>query len=89
MRKISSKQSKLLRKYAKVRKEYLSEHPLCEIDLPGCTRRATEIHHTAKKSTAELWLDTSKMKASCSYCHHEVEMSPNLAKELGIYNYKA
>ena len=89
MRKVSTKQAKLLRKYAKVRKEYLSEHPLCEIDLPGCTRKATEIHHTAKKQTEQLWLDKKYMRSSCNECHCEVEKSPSLAKELGIYNYKA
>ena len=32
--------------YTKLRKQYLEEHPECEIKLFGCTYIATEIHHT-------------------------------------------
>jgi len=88
IKKISDKHKDIVRKYSKLRKEYLKKHPLCKIVLPGCTRLATEIHHSGKKYSEQLWLDTSLFISVCSSCHKKIEQSPSLAKELGIYNYK-
>lgn len=85
---ISEKHKNLLTVYRLKRRRYLREHMYCEIQLEGCTRFSTEIHHTAKKATMADWLNEAKFMAVCRHCHHQVEMSPKLAKELGIYNYK-
>lgn len=88
LKKASKKHGKIVREYLTVRKEYLRQHPLCTIELPGCTRLATQIHHSGKKFSEKLWLDTSLFVSCCDNCHREIERSPLLAKELGIYNYK-
>jgi hypothetical protein len=53
--------------YNKIRKQFLEEHPFCEIGLEGCTRVATEIHHTKGKGIH--YLDTDTFKAICNHCH--------------------
>lgn len=85
---MSERQKNILSIYRMMRRKYLREHMFCEIQLEGCTKFAEEIHHTAKKHTLATWLDKEKFMATCRNCHHKVEMSPKLAKELGIYNYK-
>jgi hypothetical protein len=86
--KVSSKQQQIIRKYSLVRKEFLLAHPTCTISLPDCTRKATEVHHSGKKFSEETWLDTSLFISCCRNCHNQIEASPELAKKLGIYNYK-
>lgn len=88
IRSISHKQQQIQRKYSKLRSDFLKEHKLCVLVLPGCTRKATEIHHSGKKYSEEKWLDTSLFIPCCRNCHNEIEKSPDLARKLGIYNYK-
>ena len=91
LRKVSKKHAKVITKYLKNRKIYLSkpENQLCKIDTVGCTRKATDVHHSAKKQTEKAWLDESKWIPACDNCHRKAEASPDLCRELGIYNYKA
>ena len=91
LKKVTPKQARIVRKYLKKRNKYLQkpENQLCRIDTVGCTRRATEVHHSGKKVTEDDWLDESLFIPCCRNCHDKVEHSPDLARELGIYNYKA
>lgn len=86
--KVTDNQKQILREYHKVRKEFLRQKPLCEISLPDCTRKSTQIHHSGKKNSKKLWLDTSLFISCCHNCHEKIENSPDLAKKLGVYNYK-
>lgn len=88
---VTPKQARIVRKYLKKRNKYLEqpENQLCRIDTSGCTRRATEVHHSGKKWSEDMWLDESLFIPCCNNCHRKVENSPELARELGIYNYKA
>lgn len=88
IRKQTTKQQQTIRKYSKLRIEFLRNNPVCKIGLPDCTRQATEIHHSGKKYSEKLWLDTSLFVSCCHNCHKQIEESPDLAKKLGIYNYK-
>lgn len=85
---ISNIQKNMLAVYRMQRRAYLREHPYCQIQLDGCTRKATEIHHSAKKYSKKLWLDQNHYVGTCRNCHQKVENSPDLAREKGIYNYK-
>jgi hypothetical protein len=38
---------------------------LCELRLPGCTYRATDVHHAGDRFDHSL----SKLKAACRSCH--------------------
>ena len=45
----------------------------CEAGLPGCTRRAVEVHHTKPIQTEEGWslrLDWDNLEAVCTACHN-------------------
>ena len=77
-RKVEDKQ------YAKLRREYLKEHPECQIKLFGCTYVATEIHHLESRgirlNKVESWL------SSCPECHkflHD-KLSAKEARDLGL-----
>lgn len=66
--------------YAKVRKEYLKEHPKCEVS--GCTKDAKDIHHKAGR-TGKLLTDTNYFMAVCRGCHLWIESHPVKSRELG------
>ncbi len=62
--------------------EYLTKHPMCEINLPGtCKGQACDIHHTAYRGINTLaqatWL------AACRECHEWCHAHPKEARELG------
>lgn len=80
MKKVSDKQAKRLREYAKVRKKYMSEHDICEVK--ECNRTATDIHHR-KGRIGSLLTDTVYFMAVCRQCHRIIEDSPHYAKENG------
>lgn len=80
LRKASVRQRDVIRVYSKLRKKYLEIHPLCECDLPGCTRKAVEIHH--KKGRGKNTTDVSTFLAVCRSCHDWIHNNPKEAKEL-------
>jgi hypothetical protein len=80
---VSDKRRKLNEEYSKVRKEYLAEHPRCEI----CGQQATDIHHKKRRGKHLLAKDT--FMACCRPCHNRIESNPGWARENGylIYEY--
>lgn len=83
IRRVSPKQSKLLRQYAKQRKAFLEAHPWCEVCTePGDRRaRATDIHH--KKGRGKYLLDESTWLAVSREGHRWIHDHPKQAAELG------
>ncbi len=80
LRKISKKMSSRLREYAKVRKEYLAAHPMCEV----CGRQAsTEIHHK-KSRIGNLLCEKEYFLAVDSLCHRLLTDNPKFAIEKGF-----
>jgi len=78
----SEKQKAIDKAYTLMRKEYLTKHPMCEINLPGiCKGQACDIHHTAYRGIQTLaqatWL------AACRECHEWCHAHPKEARELG------
>lgn len=84
IRKISEKHQKTISEYGLIRKEFLKENPSCQIKLNGCTRIATEIHHSKGKSSKEQYLKKEDFVATCRSCHNYVEAHPKFAKENGF-----
>ena len=76
--KVSKKMGDKLKEYAKNRKEYLEEHPYCEV----CGREANQIHHKAGR-IGNLLADTRNFLAVCFSCHERIETNPDWAKENG------
>ena len=74
----STKQRKRLVAYSRARKDYLAEHPVCEV----CKRRkATEIHHKAGRGSKTA--DPGYFLATCRICHRHIHDNPSWAREHG------
>lgn len=80
----SVKRSKEEREYAKLRKKFLGENPLCVLAVEhDCTIHATEVHHS-KGRIGELLLAVEHFIPVCHNGHVWAESHPIEAKELGI-----
>lgn len=82
--KFSEKMKGQLNTYKELRKEYLSTHPYCFANLPGCTKKATTVHHLGGRGTKLNAVDT--FMALCLNCHQVVhqKLSARKARELGL-----
>lgn len=71
--------------YKKLRLQYLSEHPKCEINFDGCTDNSSDIHHRfSGKDRSKFFLDTTTWMASCRSCHNKIHSSDTVESyELG------
>ena len=79
---IADKRAKQLKLYSLLKKQFLVDHPICQIKGLHCQTIATEIHHSGGREN-ELLLDISKFKASCHNCHHEITENSKKAVEEG------
>lgn len=77
LRRVSKKREKENRIYRTLRKQYLSEHPECE--MPECRRAATDIHHKNKRGKNLNKVDT--WMALCRPCHTLIENNKSWARE--------
>jgi hypothetical protein len=82
MRKVSKKLAKEHREYSKLRKEWLTERPMCQAKIHRCTLKSTDVHH--KKGRGVYLLDTNTWLSVCRSCHNWIETHPEDAKELGF-----
>jgi hypothetical protein len=83
IKKVSDKQKKINAAYTILRKQFLKNHPNCQAQLEGCTYQATDCHHS-KGRTGSNMLDETTYIALCHNCHVKVELSPTMAKLLGL-----
>ncbi len=82
LKRISNKQAAALRIYSKLRKQYLREHPYCEVALAsGIKLKATDIHHKAGRGPNLNNVDT--WMAVCRDCHREIHENPSWARSKG------
>lgn len=59
--------------YATLRKVFLENKQICELQLDGCIQKATEVHHLFSGcSRSKYYLVVKEWKASCRNCHHIV-----------------
>lgn len=80
--KVSAKQLENLKKYRKVRDEFMA-NKTCEAKLKGCTIKATDLHHRAGRSGNSL-TDTEYFMALCRPCHNKIEDGGKWVYELGF-----
>jgi hypothetical protein len=78
--KVSEKKKQGLKEYKKVRADYLTAHPVCQVD--GCRRFASEIHHRAGRA-GDLLCDASHFLAVCRTCHQKITINSAWAFEKG------
>jgi hypothetical protein len=82
---MKSKSRKMQRtdaKYSKLRREFLTNYPMCQAALPRCTHKSSEIHH--KKGRGIYHNDVTTWLSVCRTCHNWIELNPTEAKELGF-----
>ena len=82
MKKVSKKLAQEQRKYSKLRKTWLAEHPMCQAKINKCTLKSTDVHH--KKGRGKYLLDVSTWLSVCRPCHNYIEEHPEEAIELGF-----
>lgn len=78
IRKVSKKRQAEEAEYKKVRAEYLSEHPKCEVK--GCGKFSSECHHKMGR-IGGLLTDKRFFLAVCRTHHTFIELNPEWAKE--------
>lgn len=69
--------------YFERREKFLALRKKCEAGLPGCTKIPTQVHHGAGR-IGENFLNTETWVAVCRMCHQEIELNPEMAKEVGL-----
>lgn len=79
LRKVSKRLSSGLAKYEKAKKEYLEEHPACEV---CCRYRITMLHHKLGRIGSLLY-NKDYFLAVCNECHTMVHNNPKWAYEKG------
>lgn len=84
IKKISEKHKQTLKEYKPIREKFLNDFPLCSLNLKGCTKIATCIHHRKSKHSKELYLDSTLWLPSCINCNRVVEEIGAKAYELGL-----
>ena len=67
--------------YTKLRKAFMIRKPMCEANLPGCTKASTDVHH--KKGRGENHLVVNTWMSVCRQCHTWIEEHPKESIELG------
>jgi len=77
---VSEKRKSQNKEYTKVRKQFLIEHPRCQVR--GCNKVSEEIHHRRGR-TGDLLTDPKFFLAVCRDHHMEIEQDPVWAKEQG------
>lgn len=85
--KVSDDKKKEDRVYNTLRLVFLENKTACQIKLPGCTIKSTEVHHLFSGSNrSKYYLITSEWLAACRNCHDKVhnEMSKDEAIERGF-----
>jgi hypothetical protein len=69
IRPVSDKRKKQNAEYSVLRKQFLEEHPICQV---CCSEASNQIHH--KRGRSGLWLtDISEFLAVCGDCHSWIE----------------
>ena len=81
--KVSASQSVLNQIYAVLRREWMPHNKTCVAQFPGCTHKATEIHHMYKREG--WWLIVSRyFLPICRSCHRHATKNSKEAIQKGV-----
>ena len=67
-----------------VRLPQLFEHPLCEIDGPGCLKIANEVHHRVALEDGGKPYSPSNLLSLCKPCHSRLTMREGRERGTGV-----
>lgn len=82
IKQVGKKMAAVKRKLKKAYPPYLEKHPVCAIQLPGCTGVATCVNHTQGRGENEI-LNEATWEPSCSHCNGKIEQEHGWAEEHG------
>lgn len=77
----SRKRANQEREYSKLRRKFLIENPVCQVE--GCGCEATDVHHRGGRIGKRL-TDVSLFMAVCRSHHNYIELHPQEAKAKGF-----
>jgi hypothetical protein len=78
---VSEKRKVEGKEYITLRQVFLSNRPVCEFNLPGCTKVATDVHHRARRG--KNYLNVKTWMSGCRHCHQYAETHPIESREKG------
>ena len=84
---LSDKRKVLQKEYRAKVKAMMKENDRCGIKAPGCSGKASGLHHLCKRSAKNL-LEDSNLIRSCSSCNLWVEENDKQARDLGFVKSK-
>ena len=67
---VSKKRAADRKTYSVLRREKLEQQPECELQYPGCTVVAVEVHHDEGRGINYLAIET--FRSACRHCHDKV-----------------
>lgn len=76
---ISKKQTESLKKYRKLRDEYMANHPKCEV----CGKDSQDLHHKLHVRTGRALTDVKWFMAVCRSCHNKIHENHSWAVKNG------
>ena len=80
---VSAKRKQKDLEYSKLRSRFLTENSLCKVDVKGCTKKATDVHHTYAGSNRDVYyLIQSTWLPVCRNCHNWIHANPKKARQL-------
>jgi hypothetical protein len=77
---ISPKKKEINAEYAKRKRRYLKEHPICE----ACHKVAAKDLHHSRGRSGQLLIMAEFFQALCAPCHRWVHDNPKEAREKGL-----
>jgi hypothetical protein len=81
---VSAKKQKQDVEYSKLRTRFLTEKPMCSIGVLGCTRNATDVHHTKGGDERSIYyLIQSTWLSTCRNCHNWIHLNAEKARIMG------
>lgn len=78
----TKKQAKTMKDLAVNYGPFLEKNPICQIQAPGCTHKATCVHHKAGRGVTAV-LDQTTWEPSCHSCNDYVETYDQWARDNG------
>lgn len=79
LRPVSPKREREQRIYAKLRKEFLANNPICQVRYCCYGDPASDCHHAAGR-IGSLYLDMEYFVAACRKCHNHIHAFPGWAR---------
>lgn len=79
----SAKMKDIMKELKKLYPVFLKSHPLCEIKAPGCTGKATAVHHTEGRIGKKI-TDVTTFLPCCQWCNGYLENNDKWARDNGF-----